>query len=203
MGRTRMQAAQSISLADRVRPWRNMIERAALKLEGASNELTIQLGGPVGTASAYGDKVSDIRMLLSEALGKKNCTQCWHSQRDGIVSFAEALSHMTGALAKMGLDLALMSQQGIEEISLKSGGSSSAMPHKKNPVKAEVLVTLGRFNAVQLSGMHHSLVHEQERSGTAWTLEWMLLPGMCIAAGKALTFGNALTKEITLPEHPR
>jgi 3-carboxy-cis,cis-muconate cycloisomerase len=27
------------------------------------------------------------------------------------------------------------------------------------------------------------MVHEQERSGAAWTLEWMLLPQMAIAAG--------------------
>ncbi len=59
------------------------------------------------------------------------------------------------------------------------------MPHKQNPVKAEVLVTLARFNATLLAGIHQSLVHEQERSGAAWTLEWMLLPQMCVATGSA------------------
>jgi 3-carboxy-cis,cis-muconate cycloisomerase len=46
-----------------------------------------------------------------------------------------------------------------------------------------VLVTLARFNAVQISGLHQALVHEQERSGAAWTLEWMILPQMAIATG--------------------
>ena len=41
------------------------------------------------------------------------------------------------------------------------------MPHKRNPVIAEVLVALARFNATQLSGMHQALVHEQERSGAS------------------------------------
>jgi 3-carboxy-cis,cis-muconate cycloisomerase len=34
--------------------------------------------------------------------------------------------------------------------------------------------------------MHQALVHENERSGAAWTLEWMLLPQMALATGAAL-----------------
>jgi 3-carboxy-cis,cis-muconate cycloisomerase len=60
------------------------------------------------------------------------------------------------------------------------------MPHKVNPVGAEMLVTLARFNATLVSGMHQALVHENERSGAAWTLEWMLLPQMTVATGAAL-----------------
>ena len=66
------------------------------------------------------------------------------------------------------------------------------MPHKQNPVGAEVLVTLARFNATLLAGMHQSLVHENERSGAAWTLEWMLLPQMAVATGAALRNAMAL-----------
>ena len=199
MGRTRMQAAQPITMADRIRTWRDMIAQAASILELASDDLSVQLGGPVGTASAYGNNGDDIRNLVAKNLGMRGSSKCWHTQRGRIVSYADALSHLTGALAKMGQDIALMTQQGIEDISLRTGGGSSAMPHKKNPVKAEVLVTLGRYNAVQLSGMHHALIHEQERSGSAWTLEWMLMPSMCIAAGKALLTAEELARDIVLP----
>ena len=70
------------------------------------------------------------------------------------------------------------------------------MPHKRNPVIAEVLVALARFNATQLSGMHQAQVHEQERSGTNWTLEWMLLPQMVVASAAALRLANELTGHI-------
>ena len=60
------------------------------------------------------------------------------------------------------------------------------MPHKVNPVAAETLVTLARFNATLSGGMHHALVHENERSGSAWMLEWMLLPQMLVATGVSL-----------------
>ncbi|MGO7388986.1 3-carboxy-cis,cis-muconate cycloisomerase, partial [Rhizobium ruizarguesonis] len=75
---------------------------------------------------------------------------------------------ISGSLGKMGQDIALLAQDG-DEIEISGGGTSSAMAHKQNPVSAEVLISLARFNATLLSGVHQSLVHEQERSGAAWT----------------------------------
>ena len=46
-------------------------------------------------------------------------------------------------------------------------------------------VTLARLNAVQLGGMAQAAVHEQERSGAAWTLEWLIVPQM-VATGASL-----------------
>ena len=70
------------------------------------------------------------------------------------------------------------------------------MPHKQNPVTAERLVTLARFNATLLSGMHQAQVHEMERSGAAWMLEWMILPQMCETAGAGLLAATALVHSI-------
>ena len=88
-----------------------------------------------------------------------------------------------------------MAQDG-GEIVLSGGGASSAMAHKQNPVSAEALVTLARFNATALAGLHQSLVHEQERSGSAWTLEWMLLPQMAVAAGSATRLAGSVVRSI-------
>ena len=69
-----------------------------------------------------------------------------------------------------------MAQNEIGEVRLAGGGGSSAMPHKSNPVRAEALVALARFNAALLGAHHQALVHENERSGAAWTLEWLVPP---------------------------
>jgi 3-carboxy-cis,cis-muconate cycloisomerase len=58
------------------------------------------------------------------------------------------------------------------------------------------LVTLARFNAVQLGGMAQAMVHEQERSGAAWTLEWMILPQMVVACGASLRLADELFSSI-------
>ncbi|TIT48326.1 MAG: 3-carboxy-cis,cis-muconate cycloisomerase, partial [Mesorhizobium sp.] len=120
----------------------------------------------------------------------------WHSQRDRIAELANWLSLVTGGLGKFGQDIALMAQAG-DELQLAGGGSSSAMAHKRNPIDAEMLVTLARYNAAQLSGMHHALVHEQERSGAAWTLEWLILPQMLMAAGASTCVADRLLSNIT------
>ena len=141
--------------------------------------LVVQFGGAAGTLEKLGDKGPAVRAALADRLGLADAPQ-WHSQRDRIAELAGWLSLVTGSLGKFGQDVALMAQAG-DEIELAGGGGSSAMPHKQNPVDAEVLVTLARFNAAQLSGMHQALVHEQERSGAAWTLEWLILPQMVMA----------------------
>lgn len=78
-----------------------------------------------------------------------------------------------------------MAQQGVDEVSLSKGGGSSAMPHKVNPVQAELLGTLGRSVAGQCGVLGQVMIHEQERSGAAWMLEWMVLPPMTMAVGCA------------------
>lgn len=194
MGRTRMQAAIPIAVADRLSSWRTPIvaHRAAVQ-ERLKVALPLQFGGAAGTLEKLGDKASSVRTRLAEFLQLSDQPQ-WHSRRSVIAEIGGLFSHITGSLGKIGQDLALMADNGSALIG--GGGASSAMPHKRNPVKAEVLVTLARFNAVQISGLHQSLVHEQERSGAAWTLEWMILPQMAIATGAATRLANDLLQSI-------
>jgi len=182
MGRTRMQAAITITVSDRLRAWRHPLDqyRDRLTLE----TFALQFGGAAGTLEKFGPKAAEIRASLAQALGLTDEPQ-WQSQRGRIAELAGLLSMISGSLGKIGQDIALLAQAG-DEIELAGGGGSSAMPHKQNPVAAETLVTLARFNAVQLSGIHQSLVHEQERSGAAWTLEWLLLPQMVVATAASL-----------------
>lgn len=195
IGRTRMQAAIPITAADRVLSWREPLLRHLDRLGALRPDLLIvQFGGSAGTLDRLGDKAAAIRASLAAELGLADASQ-WHSQRDRLAEFANWLSLLTGTLGKFGQDSALMAQTG-EEIRLSGGGTSSAMPHKQNPVGTEVLVALARFNAAQLAAMHQSLVHEQERSGAAWTLEWLVLPGMVSAAGAATRLAAELASNI-------
>lgn len=195
MGRTRMQAALEIAAGDRIRTWSAPLLRHRARLAALRDDLlVVQFGGAAGTLEKLGDRAAAVRQRLAENLGLKDALQ-WHSQRDRLADFAGLLSLITGGLGKFGQDIALMAQDG-SEISLSGGGGSSAMPHKQNPVAAEILVALARFNAVQLSSMHQALVHDQERSGSAWTLEWLLLPQMTVAAAASLRQAIRLAHQI-------
>jgi 3-carboxy-cis,cis-muconate cycloisomerase len=193
-GRTRMQDAQEITLKDRVQSWCAPVEDHLHHLaELRPLVRKVQIGGAVGDRKALGSGAEAVVEHVARALSLTPAPQ-WHAQRGGVARFAGLLSGVTGTLGKMGQDLALMAQMG--ELRIAGAGGSSAMPHKQNPVQAELLVTLARFNATQIAGIHQAMVHEQERSGAAWALEWMILPQMAEATGRALTVGTALLHSI-------
>ncbi|MBB4009966.1 3-carboxy-cis,cis-muconate cycloisomerase [Allorhizobium taibaishanense] len=195
MGHTRMQAAIPITVSDRIAAWAGPLARSHDRLRLLlADGFAVQFGGAAGTLEKLGDKGPAVRASLAHILGLADAPQ-WHSQRDRIVAFADLLSLISGALGKFGQDVALLAEMG-KEIQLTGGGGSSAMPHKQNPVGAETLVTIARFNAVQVSGLHQSLVHEQERSGAAWALEWLLLPQLVVATGAATRTGLQLIEAI-------
>lgn len=198
MGRTRMQAAHPITVADRVQTWRLPLATHRERLAQLRPRVaSVQIGGAVGNRAALGSDADDFCNAVARDLGLAATARAWHAMRDGLTEAASLMSLITGTLGKMGQDICLMAQQGIDEVTLASGGRSSAMPHKQNPVYAELLVTLARFNAVQLSGMHQAMIHEQERSGVAWSLEWMLLPQMAQATGRALMVATTLVAQVT------
>jgi 3-carboxy-cis,cis-muconate cycloisomerase len=192
MGRTRMQAAIPITVSDRLRAWSAPLQAYIDRLTEQS--FPLQFGGAVGTLEKLGDKAAEVRADLAQELGLADERQ-WQSQREPVADFANLLSLISGSLGKFGQDIALLAQAG-EEIELAGGGGSSAMAHKQNPVAAEALVALARFNATQLAGVHQSLVHEQERSGSAWTLEWLILPQMVMATAASLRLAHELAANI-------
>lgn len=187
VARTRMQRALDITFGDRLAAWRDPLIRARRSLPEALARLCyLQMGGPTGTLDSRDGKWPAVKERMGIALDLPVSATSWHSQRDHLVAFADCLARISGSLGKIGQDLALMAQDEIAEVGLAAGGTSSAMAHKNNPIGAEILVTLARFNAVQISAMHHAMVHEQERSGAAWTLEWMVLPPICVATAAGL-----------------
>jgi 3-carboxy-cis,cis-muconate cycloisomerase len=195
MGHTRMQAAIPITVSDRIATWAQPLIRHQRRLTTfAGAGFAIQFGGAAGTLEKLGDKGLEIRAEMAKLLDLTDTSQ-WQSQRDGIVEFAGILAMISGSVGKIGQDIALLAQGG-SEISLAGGGGSSAMPHKQNPVAAETLVALARFNAVQISGLQQAMIHEQERSGNAWMLEWMMLPQMVMATGAALRLSLELAGNI-------
>ena len=74
-------------------------------------------------------------------------SRSWHTARDGFAELASWASLVTGSLGKIGQDIAMMAQNEIAEVTIEGGGKSSAMHHKSNPVDAEILVALARYNA--------------------------------------------------------
>ena len=197
MAHTRMQAAIPVTATRKILSWRDPLVRHRARLETAIADIAIlHFGGAAGTLDKLGKESVTVERRMAQRLGLRKVDRPRHSERDGIVAYSGWLAGLTGSLGKMGQDIALMAQTEMGEVVLSAGGGSSAMPHKVNPVAAETLVALARFNATLASGMQHAMVHENERSGAAWMLEWMLLPQMAVAAGTALATARSLVASI-------
>ncbi len=200
MAHTRMQQALPFTVADKLRTWSEPLARHRKSLAAIRRDLlVIQLGGPTGDRSSFSGKGEDVARYLAQALDL-GLAEPWHSDRTPIAAFASLLSLITGTLGKVGIDIGLMSQNEVGEIKLAGGGSSSAMAHKSNPVNAEVLVSLARSNAGLLGTLHQALVHENERSGGAWTLEWLTVPTMLINTGAGLRLAGDLLRQVGFPQ---
>lgn len=142
-------------------------------------------------AAASATAIPELRAALASRLGLTDVPP-WHADRTPILEIAQGLMLLTGTLGKIGQDVALMAQTEIGAVRLAGGGRSSAMAHKQNPVGAELLVALGRLNAGRSGVLAQAMIHENERSGAAWTLEWLVLPDMASTTGAALRHANAL-----------
>ena len=195
--RTRSQMATPTTLGLRIAGWLAPLVRCRARLEDLrSRLLVVQLGGASGTLGAFGDHGIAVMEGMATELRLGVPVKPWHSERDGLVDLAHWLALVTGVLGKMAGDLILMGRSESGEVRAGEGGGSSTMPQKANPVAAEAMVSLARYNAGQVGLAHQAMLHAEERDCAAWALEWMALPSMIVATGAALSHAQGLAGSI-------
>jgi 3-carboxy-cis,cis-muconate cycloisomerase len=193
MAQTRMQAALPFTVAAKLRTWIEPLEQHRRDLVAARGLLVIQLGGPIGDRSSLAGKGDAVAAEMARELGLAEAP-CWHSSRSRIAAIGGLVAQISGTLGKIGADVGLLALTGA--VAVEGGGVSSAMAHKSNPVGAEHLVALAHQNAALVGALHQAMVHENERSGAAWTLEWLTLPQMLRNTGGALRIAAELAGAI-------
>jgi 3-carboxy-cis,cis-muconate cycloisomerase len=88
-------------------------------------------------------------------------------------------------VAKIGVDVALLAQTEVGEVSEAEPGGSSAMPQKRNPVAAVLAGACARRARGYASVLQESMVAEHERAIGAWHAEWGALSGVLAFTGGA------------------
>jgi 3-carboxy-cis,cis-muconate cycloisomerase len=198
MAHTRMQVALPTTWGAKLASWSEPLKRQLRALVAMRRSLlVIQLGGPVGDRGSFGSHGDAIAAGMAKRLDLGLATP-WQATRDPIVALGSLLAQVSGSLGKLGVDVTLLAQNEVAAVRLAGGGGSSAMAHKSNPVNAEVLVALARYNAGVAGTLNQAMVHENERSGAAWTLEWLTLPPMLVATGASLRLAALLLGQLTI-----
>ena len=195
---TRMQIALPTNWGAKLASWSEPLKRQLQSIAGLRRSLlVIQFGGPVGDRASFGEQGDAIAAKMAKRLDLGLATP-WQATRDPIVALGSLLTQITGALGKLGVDVTLLAQNEVAAMRLEGGGGSSAMAHKSNPVNAEVLVALARANAGLSGTLAQAQLHENERSGAAWTLEWLTLPPMLLNTGASLQLAQKLLDQIRI-----
>ncbi|HEV2013280.1 MAG TPA: 3-carboxy-cis,cis-muconate cycloisomerase [Candidatus Dormibacteraeota bacterium] len=151
--------------------------------------LAVQFGGAAGTMAALSDRGLDVARELAAELALAEPTLPWHTARARVVEVATALGIATGVAGKVALDVVLLAQTEVGEISERSvagRGTSSTLPQKHNPVDAiEILAAVRGINA-QVAGLQGAMVQEHERAAGAWQAEWPAFAETLRLAGGAV-----------------
>jgi len=156
----------------------------------------VSLSGAAGAAGALGPKAAETRAGLAEALSLRDPGHSWHSDRSGIATLGAWQTQLTAQIGKIGSDLTALTRTELAELSLGGAGSSSTMPQKQNPVQPAVLVALANHTAALNTALQGAAVHQHQRDGAAWMTEWLSVPQMVMATGRALAGLVDLTSKI-------
>ena len=178
IGRTLLQQAEAVTFGLKAAGWLVAVLEARTTLVQVRDErLAVQLGGASGTAAPLGDSGSEVLRLLARELDLAEPVAPWHTNRTRIAELGSALAITAGVAGKIGLDIGLMSQSEVGEVSEANPGASSAMPHKRNPVGSVLAVACARQANAQAGVLTAALVQEHERAFGGWHAEWPALVG--------------------------
>ena len=187
-GRTLAQQAAPISFGFKAAGWLVGLVSARRQLETVrAYVLAAQLGGAVGTLSAYGEHAASLLGAFARRLDLVEPVMAWHTERTRMAQLAGALAATAGVVNKVATDLVLLSQTEVGEVHdrAEGRGGSSAMPHKRNPIAA----ISARACAMTVPGcvvtLFSAMGHEHERAAGAWHAEWRALSEGLRSVGSA------------------
>jgi 3-carboxy-cis,cis-muconate cycloisomerase len=174
--RTLGQQALPISFGLKAAGWLVALDEAAAGLARVRRErLAAQLGGAAGTLAAFGSQGVAVARNYAGELGLAEPVLAWHTNRTRVGELAAALGVAAGALSKLALDVTLLAQTELGEVTEAAGdgrGRSSTLPHKRNPITAVLVTAATRRVPGLVATLLGSMAQEQERATGAWHAEW-------------------------------
>ncbi|WP_329250476.1 3-carboxy-cis,cis-muconate cycloisomerase [Streptomyces canus] len=209
-GRTLTQHAVPTTFGLKAAGWRALVLDARDRVAAVRDSLPAQLGGAAGTLAAFTVYGSEDAQALTAAfaaeLGLRAPLLPWHTLRTPIADLAGCLAFTAGALGKIAADVLVLGRTEIAEIAEGSGGGSSAMPHKANPVRSTLIAAAARRAPQLAATLYGSLTAEDERPAGAWHAEWEPLRDLLRLVGGAARDAAELTEGLrvhagTMREH--
>lgn len=189
LARTLLQPAAPVPFGWKAAMWLAPLSRSVPHLRAALAEACVlQFGGASGTLSAFGERADALSVALATELGLDRRVT-WHSARDGFARFGAEAALITGVVAKMARDVALLMQAEVAELAEPAAagrGGSSSMPHKRNPALSMLALEAARRVPGLAASLLNQLDPEHERGLGQWQSQWLTLREIAAASASAL-----------------
>ena len=199
LGRTLAQAAVPTTLGARFVGWLGGLHAARRQLGDVADTLPLAYGGAAGELSGIA-RLTDDPYALVDAWGAELDLPVppgpWHTTRTPMTRAAAALAESCAALGHVAGDVLQGVRPEVGELrepAAAGRGTSSAMPHKRNPVLS-VLLRRSAIAAPHLAATVQSAagLAADERSDGAWHAEWVALQQLARHAVVAARHGAEL-----------
>lgn len=173
VARTLSQQALPTTMGLRVAGWLCAVHDA---LQAVGDlRLPASLGGPVGTASAYGEQGPAVLTAYADRLGLVADVADWHTRRTPLLTLNRAAAAVAAACGSLAADVVRMAQTEVGEAAEATGGGSSSMPHKANPAQSVLVLAAARQVPPLTATLSQSAIAPTERPAGPWHAEWQPL----------------------------
>ncbi|HEV8363562.1 MAG TPA: adenylosuccinate lyase family protein [Gemmatimonadaceae bacterium] len=174
-GRTFLQHAVPITFGLKAARWLAAVARQLRALDALRRDaLVLQFGGAAGTLAALAPNGAQVAQYLADELQLPLPDMPWHAERDRPATVATTLGVTAGVLGKIAMDVVLLSQTEIAEVSegfAEGKGMSSTMPQKRNPVDAIEALSASRLAIGVVPVVLAAMSQEHERGAGGWQTE--------------------------------
>lgn len=189
VARSLTQHALPMTFGLRCAQWLSAVGSANARIGRALAALPVQFGGAAGTRAALVDwldargedspTASDLASDLAAELGLTSPDLPWHTDRLPITQIASALADVVAAAGKIAADVLVLARPEVGEVSeavAGGAGGSSAMPQKRNPVRAVLIRSAALSAPGHLAQLYTAAGSAaDERPDGAWHAEWSAL----------------------------
>src|SRR5712691_11756140 len=190
VGRTWMQHALPLPFGLKVAGYAAALARSRERLRRLRREaLVLQFGGAAGTLAALNDRGLDVAERLAALLDLSLPEAPWHGHRDRLAEVASTFAILTGTCGKIARDVSLLMQTDVAEAfepAAPGRGTSSTMPHKRNPTAAAVALAAATIAPNLAATILAAEVQEHERALGGWQAEWPTFPALALVTSGAV-----------------
>jgi adenylosuccinate lyase len=204
VGRSHGIHAEPITFGFKLAGWLAEVLRNRDRLVRLRKEIAVgKISGAVGT---YANVDPQIEAIACQKLGlEPDCASTQVISRDRHADYVQQLALLTASIERFAVEIRNLQRTDVlevEEFFAKNQKGSSAMPHKRNPIRSERLTGMARIvrgNAVAALE-NVALWHERDISHSS--VERVILPDSCILTHFMLKEITGLVKNLLVyPEN--